>query len=135
MLDTLEHYILGAFPEDELSQLSQVFASFGYSQEVVAGQLADDAREARAAVGEEDLRLAVTTGVEEYLAGRRKAGVVLETQPQVEIAQRDPGRLPASASLDDLVLEGQKPTERLAGLRRGLFLEARHELQRAGHNV
>ena len=79
LLGTLEHYILSAFPEDELPQLSQVFASFGYRQEVVAGQLADDAREARTAVGEEDLRLAVTAGVEEYLAGRREAGVVLET--------------------------------------------------------
>ena len=39
-----------------------------------AGELADDACKARAAVGEDDSRLAVTAGVKELLAGRWYVG-------------------------------------------------------------
>ena len=48
-----------------------MLAPNGYNQKVVAGDLAYDAREARAAVGKEDFRLAVTAGIKERLAGHR----------------------------------------------------------------
>src|SRR3712207_7826262 len=54
----------------------------------------------------------VAAGVEEYFAGSGEAGVVLEADADVEVAQRDPGRLPAPTDVDDLVLEGQKPADR-----------------------
>ena len=68
----------------------EVLVALDHGQEVVARELADDARERAAAVGQEDLGLAVAAGVEEDLARRRVAGVVLEANADVEVAERDP---------------------------------------------
>src|SRR3712207_3156148 len=56
-LGALEDYVLGALPEGHLSQGAQVLLALHDGQEVVAGELAQLAREDRAGVGEEDLRL------------------------------------------------------------------------------
>ena len=74
--------------------------------------------------GQEDLGLAEAAGVEQDLAGRRVARVVLEADADVEVAERDPGRLAAPAHVDDLLLERQQLRERLARLGRALLLEA-----------
>src|SRR5262249_35357256 len=90
---------------------------------MVTRELADDAGEHAATVGEEDLGLAVAAGVEEDLAGRRMAGVVFEPDANVEVTEWDPGRLAAPPHMDDLLLERQQLGERLARLRRALLLE------------
>src|SRR5215210_2798592 len=131
----IEDYVLGPLPEHQLPELAQVLAPAHDGQEVVACQLPDDAGEPRTAVGEEDLRLAVAAGVEEYFAGSGEAGVVLEADADVEVAQRDPGRLPAPTDVDDLVLEGQKPAEGLAGLGSALLLESGGELERTSRDT
>ena len=73
-----EDDVLGTVPERHLAERPEVLIALENGQEVVAGELADDAREPAAAVRQEDLGLAKAAGVEEDLAGRGVAGVVLE---------------------------------------------------------
>ena len=53
---------------------------------MVAGELAHLAGEVHAAIGEQDLGLADTARVEDDLARRRIAGVVLISDAEIEIA-------------------------------------------------
>jgi hypothetical protein len=57
------------------------------------------------------------------------AGVVLVAEAEVEVAQRDPGRLAAPPRLDELLGQGQERSELVARPRRQLGLEARCEAQ------
>src|SRR5215213_1398110 len=127
LLSGVEDDIQRALPQHGPAELPQLLAALGDRQEVVACELAHLAREQGAAVGEEDLRLAVAAGVEQDLAGRGVARVVLEAQPGAHVAERDPGRLPAPAYVDDLLAEREQPLERLAGPRGVLALPAGRE--------
>src|SRR5215218_5966308 len=102
---------------------------------MVASELSDDAGEARATVGEEDLGLRVAARVDQDLARGREAGVVLEADTHIEVPQGYPGRLPAPADVDDLVPERQEPLEGFAGLGSLLPLPAGRELKGAGRNA
>src|SRR5258707_13078438 len=121
--------LLRALPQHQVAQLLQVFVAFDDGREVVAGELPHPAREQRRAVRKEDLGLAHAPGIEEQVARRRVAGVVLVTDVEVELAKRDPGRLPAPARLDDLRVQWQHRLELGAALWRELGLEARDETQ------
>src|SRR5262249_18289900 len=114
------------------AQRPEILVALEHGQEVIARELADDAREHAAAVGQEDLGLAEAAGVEEDLTGRGVAGVILEADADVEVAERDPDRLAAPAHVDDLLLERQQLRERRARLGRALFLQAGAEAERTG---
>src|SRR5919109_5489566 len=118
-----EDDVLGALPKGLLAQRAEVVVALDDRQEVVPGKLADDAREQAAAVRQQDLGLAEAAGVEQDLARRGVARVVLEPEAHVELAERDPRRLAAPAHVDDLLLERQQLREGRAGLRRALLLE------------
>src|SRR5215475_5230574 len=77
-----------------------------------------------AAIGEQDLGFADTAGIEDDLAWRRIARVVLVGDAEVEIAERHPHALAAPAHMDHLAHEGHGLPERRAGLWRQLLLEA-----------
>src|SRR3954452_8241006 len=86
----LEDHVLGALPQHQPPQLAQLLGALRHGEEVVAGQLPDDAGETRSAVREQDLRLAVAARVEQDLTGCRVARVVLETEPRLEVPERYP---------------------------------------------
>src|SRR5688572_26399149 len=115
-------------PERALAERAEVLVALDDREEVVAGQLADDAGKQAAAVGKQDLRLGDAAGVDQDLAGRRVARVVLVAHPELEVAERDPGRLAAPADVDDLLLERQQFGERRTGLGRPLLLHPGPEL-------
>src|SRR5690606_25614997 len=119
--------LLCAMPEDVFADGAQVFAPLDDGKEMVAGELAQLAGEVRRAIGEEDLRLAVATGVEEDLARSGVAGGILEADVEAEVAQRDPARLAAPPRVDELLRVGKQRLERRARARRGHFLEPRHQ--------
>src|SRR5215207_3968951 len=113
-LAVVEEDVLGALPEGHFSERPEAFESVCYGQEVVAGELAEFAGEAGGAVGEEDLRLRVAPWVEQYLPWGGVARGILEADPEVEVDQRDPTRLPAPADVDDPLPVRQQPPECLA---------------------
>src|SRR4051812_24784913 len=90
---------------------------------MVAGELAHLAGEAHATIGEQDLGFADASGVEDDLARRRIAGVVLISDSEVEIAERNPDSLPAPAHVHYLALERDVLEEGRAGFGRGLDFE------------
>src|SRR5246127_367360 len=96
---------------------------------MVAGELTHLAREQSRAVGKEDLRFADPARVQQKVARRRVARVVLVADLEGEVAERDPGRLAAPPRLDDLGLQREHRLERRAGLRRETGLEARPKAQ------
>ena len=104
--------VLWAFPEHEPADLLEGLSAVDDRREVVARQLAGLASEAGLAVGKEDLRLADAAGVDQQLAKAGIARRVLETDAEVELAERDPGSLARPASLDQLRVERQQPPER-----------------------
>src|SRR6202521_2419630 len=96
-----ENDVLRAFPQDELPQRRQLLDAIHDGREVVAGQLSHLACEDGRAVAKQDFRFADAAGIEQQLPRRRIAGVVLVPEPQLEVAEWDPGRLSAPARLDD----------------------------------
>src|ERR1700744_109765 len=94
---------------------------------MIAGELAHLAREMHAAIGEQNLGLADAAGIEDDLARRGIAGVVLVGDAEIEIAERHPDALPAPAHVDRLAFERHRLLERGAGFRRERLLEARAE--------
>src|SRR5262245_6749072 len=117
--------VLRALPEDRATHLTELLAPLDDCEEVVAGELADLAGEASAAVGKKDLGFAEAAGVEEDLAGGGMAGVVLIAHVQVELAEGDPAGLAAPARMDDLLLIRQQCGEGGAGRGRVVLLHAR----------
>ncbi len=85
---------------------------------MVAGELAHLAGEMHAAIGEQDLGLADAAGIEDDLARRRIAGVVLVGDAEIEIAERHPDALAAPAHVDRLALERHRLAEGGDRLRR-----------------
>src|SRR3990167_1523691 len=119
-------------PEAELAEIGERLAALGDCQEVVAGELADLARETDAAIGDEDLGLADPARIDDDLAGRRIAGVVLVFDAEVAVAEGDPAPLAAPADMDDPLAVGKEFLEGRAGFRRPLLLEPRLVGERAG---
>jgi len=101
-------------------------------EEMAAGELADLAGEPHRAISDEELGFAQAAGIEDHLAGRRVARLVLVIEAEVEVAERNPARLAAPPHMDDALFVGQQRFELGAGLRRGLFLQPRHERERGG---
>ena len=75
---------------------------------MIAGELAHLARKMHAAIGEQNFGLADAAGIKNDLAGRRIAGVVLEADPQRELAQRSGLSLPTIQRMEssDGVIRG-----------------------------
>src|SRR5713226_1606387 len=130
-----ERDLLRAFPEDLLAQLTQAVDAFVDRGEVVAGQLTHLAGEQCRAVRKEDLGLADAARVEQQVSGRRMARVVLVTELEVELAERDPGRLAAPPRLDQLGVQRQHRLEGRACLGRGVALEPREEAKPRDGNL
>src|SRR5690242_14375121 len=95
-----------------MTELAQVFVALVDGGEVVAGELTHLAREQGRAVGKKNLRFADPARVEEELARRRVARVVLVPKVEIEFAERDPCRLAAPPRLDDLALQRKHRLER-----------------------
>src|ERR1700722_20155678 len=101
---------------------------------MVAGELPDLAGEGDGAIGQKDLRLADSARVENDVARRRVAGVVLVGQPAIIVAKRNPAALAAPADMGDLLPVGQERDE--AGQRgRRLFLGLGFEFVRTGDDA
>ena len=113
----LEDDVLRALPQHLAPHRAQLLASGLDGEEVVAGELADLAGKTGRAVWEEDLGLAEATGIEQDLARRGMAGVVLIADAEVVVAQRNPAGLTAPARVDDLLPVGQQLGEGRAGAR------------------
>lgn len=75
-------------PEDEFTDAAQVLDAFDDRQEVVAGELTDDARKVAATVWEQDLSLAQTARVPEDLARSGVGRRVLGLDADVQITER-----------------------------------------------
>ena len=118
---------LGSVPQDEFSQLHQVFPTLNHGQEMVSRERAHLTREPAASIDEQDLGLAEAPGIEQNVAPRRMARRVLESESGVEVPEGNPDRFPAPARVNDLVLERKESAKRLAGRRRHLQLELRCE--------
>src|SRR5579871_1813396 len=132
LFHALEDDVLRAFPETGATQFAQVLVAGDDRQEVVAGQLTHLAGEARPAVGEENFGFAESAWIEEHLAGRGMAGVVLEVDVELEVTQGNPARLAAPTRVNDLVAERQKLAEGVARPGRVFLLHARGEDERPG---
>src|SRR6202035_879362 len=131
-LDFLEATLLRAFPEHGLSERRQIFQARGQGDEMIAGELAHLAGEVDAAIGQKDFGLADAAGIEDDLAGRGIAGVVLVRDAEIEIAERHPDPLAAPAHMDGLALERHGLAKGRAGFWRQLFLETGLEGEVAG---
>ena len=114
---------LGALPEGQLAQGGQLLLPLHDRGEVVRPELARLRREVAVAVREEQLGLALATGVQGELAGVGVRRRVFRADAQVAVAPRDPVRLAAPAAVDDPVLEGEDGAECGDRLRRQLLLE------------
>ena len=99
---------------------------------MIAGELTHLAGEMDPTIGEQNLGLADATGIEDDLAGRGVARVVLIGDAEIEIAERHPHALSAPAHMDRLALERHRLPEGGTGLRRQLLLEAGLEGEVAG---
>src|ERR1700761_5744562 len=102
---------------------------------MIAGELANLAGEAYAAVGQQYLRFAETAWIEQHLAGCREARLVLGGHAHVGLAQRNPNRLTAPADVDNLLHIRQELLEDGAGLRGELRLETRLKFEWPRHNT
>src|SRR5437879_929433 len=85
-----------------------------------------------AAVGQQNLGFADAAGIQDDLAGRGIAGVVLVGDAEIEIAERHPDSLAAPAYMDGLALERHRLAKGRAGLGRQLFLKTGLEREVAG---
>src|SRR5437870_8967908 len=96
---------------------------------MIPRQLPHLAREQRRAVREQDLHLGDAAGVDEDLARRRVAGVVLVVHAKAPLAQRDPRRFAAPARVHEATPKRQQLADRRARLRCGLLLQTRLECE------
>src|SRR2546423_3638011 len=86
-------------------------------EEMVAGELSHLRGEHHVAVREDQLCLTDPAWIPQDLAGRRVARVVLESDVELELAERNPAALAAPAAVHELLLVGQQFRERGARLR------------------
>src|SRR5271156_5216234 len=120
----LEANLLRAFPERFAAERIEVLEARRQCDEMIARQLADLRGEAHAAIGEQNLGLADAAGIENDLARRGIAGVVLVAHLEVIVAERNPNALAAPSNVDHLALERHSREEGFASLRRQRRLEA-----------
>ena len=93
-------------------------------EKVISGELADFAGEAGGAVGEENFGFAEATRVEQELTDAGMAGVILEGDAEIEVAQGYPGGFSTPTGMDQLVLKGQQLAECGTGERSILLFQA-----------
>src|SRR5713226_73950 len=122
--DLFEHDVLGALPQRLAPQLAQLVDAIDDGGEMVSGQRPGLAAEGRRAIGDQDLGLADAAGIQEQLPGGGIPRRVLEADPDVEVAEGDPGRLPTPAGMDQPGPQGKHFAERgdRLGCRVGLQL-------------
>src|SRR5580692_3949308 len=128
-LNRFEQNVLCAVPQHEFAQRPYLIAAFDDGQKMIAGKLADFAGEADIAIGEQNFSLADAARIENDLAGRGIAGVVLVAQAEVEVAERDPTTFPAPADVNDPFLIRQHAAKFRAGFGRARGFKLRNELE------
>src|SRR6266513_491702 len=130
-LHELDGEVLGAFPQREPPDLRQIVVPLDHGREVVARELTDLARKERRTVWKEDLGLRDAAWIDEHLAGRGMARVVLEREPaaiaDLRVAHRDPRGLAAPAAVDQFAAERKHRPDRGDRVRSPFLLEARTE--------
>src|SRR5579871_6846567 len=119
----LEHHLLRAFPQYFRAELAQFLLAFDDRQKMIARELPHLACEAARAVREDDLGLAIAAGIEQDVADRRMARVILEADRdavvlELELAERHPAALATPAHVDQLLPVRQQLQKRGHGLRR-----------------
>src|ERR1700716_2218478 len=80
--DKLDREVLRAFPQRLTTDLGEVLGPLCHGREVISRELADLAAEVRRAVREQNLHLADAPRIDQHLAGRGIAGVILVIDPQ-----------------------------------------------------
>src|ERR1700731_2868101 len=110
-----------------LAERTQLLAAFDDRQKVVARELADFAGETHIAVGQQNLSLADAAGIEDNLARRRIASVVLVFQTEIELAEGNPAPFPTPPHVNDPLPVRQHGPKLRAGLRRAFGFEACNE--------
>ncbi len=86
------------------------------SKKMVAGKTSHLAGETRASVHKEKLCFAVAPRVEQHIPPGTMTSVVLETDAEIEITQRDPNSLTAPSRMDHFLRVGQQGQESLTGI-------------------
>jgi len=116
-------------PEQPPSQLGQSIEPFSNREEMVDGQFACLAREARRSIGKEDLGFAHTAGIKQEMSDGRIARRILEADAEVRGAEGKPAGFATPSGLHELRVEWKARRERVAGLRRIGVLEPRDEMK------
>src|ERR1700722_14612469 len=102
---------------------------------MIAGQLTHLAGELNPAVRQQDLGLTDPAGVEQNLPRSGVAGMVFKAETEVEIAERNPTRLPTPPHVDDAFAIRQQLAKPRAGFRCGRFFETSGELVWASGDI
>lgn len=113
----------------------QVFQPARQRDEVVSGKLAHLGREIHSAIGHQDLGLADSAGVEDDMAGRGVAGMVLVADAEVGLTQRDPDTFAGPADVHDPADVRQVLAKGGDRLRRALGLETAVEGEGSGGDL
>src|SRR6185437_9637018 len=130
----LEPDVLLALEKRLASESIDIFKARGEGQEVVAREGPGLRGEAHIAVGQQQLRLADAARVEDDLARRRIAGVVLKRDPEIQVAERHPHALAAPANVNDLADKRHMLDEGRHRFWRGLVLEITAKRIRPGND-
>src|ERR1700730_2142013 len=99
---------------------------------MISSERTDLARERHAAIGEQDLGFADPAWIQDDVAGRGMARMVLIPETEIELAERNPAPFAAPADMDDLRLVRQQARELRAGSRREGFFHSGLELVQPG---
>src|SRR5579872_861903 len=99
--------ILSALPQGKTAELGKVLHSFDDRHEVVAGELAQLAGEAHAAVRYQQFCFAVSARIKKKLPRSRIARRIFERQIRGEIGERHPASLAAPSAVNELLSEGK----------------------------
>jgi 5-hydroxyisourate hydrolase len=125
--------LLRPLPQGAPPDFGEVLEPRSQGGEVVAGERPDARAEAACPIGEENLALGELADVDQDLPRCRMGGVILVADVRAAVAERDPGRLAAPATVDQLRADGEPGAQRVACPRRRR-LPARGELQVANTN-
>src|SRR6266850_7690446 len=118
--DLFDREVQRALPQHLAAELREALVPLDHRREVISCELPHLAREAAGAVWKEDLHLRDPAGIDQDLARRGMAGVVLVVDADALLTHRHPGRLSAPAHVHELAPEGQQLPNRGARLRRAL---------------
>src|SRR5262249_26155318 len=111
-LDLAERDRLRAVPQRQAAELGKLLLPLDERREVMGPERARFRGEVAVAVRKEQLRLALSAGIQRELAGMRVRRRILGADAEVAVAPRDPVRLAAPAAVDDAVVERQDRSER-----------------------